>query len=312
MTSSETPKPPSRLRRALRLGARLAAALVLLLLITAGGIWIYYNPSVEELEGVVYGQRHDQDLLMNVLIPDNPNGAGVMLLVSGRWRSRAEPMKPWPAAPLLRRGYTVFVVRHVSQPKATVMETVEDIHRAARFIRYHAQDYGIDGERLGVTGGSSGGHLSLMLATTGGPGDPGAPDPIDRENSAVQAAAVFYPVTDLINLGDSRENLHDGGPPKSYVRAFGMKSRAVEPWLPVGQAMSPINHITPELPPIRIYHGTADNLVPLDQSTRFQAQAGELGLDVEVITRQDKGHGWPTMILDAHGIARFYDRHLRN
>jgi acetyl esterase/lipase len=312
MNSPEAGQSPSRMRRILGRCFRYSLVVILLLAILVGSVWIYYHPEYEEITGVVYGQRHGKDLLIDVIKPEDPNGAGILLVISGRWRSRKEYIDPWPVAPLLRRGYTLFLVRHVSQPESTVMETVQDIQRAARFIRYHAKEFGIDGERLGVTGGSSGGHLSLMLATTGGPGDPEASDPIDRESSAVQAAAVFYPVTDLLNLGDSRENLHDGGPPRSYVRAFGMSSRAVEPWLPVGRSMSPIFHVTKELPPILIYHGTADDLVPLDQSTRFQEKARSMGLDVEVITREGKGHGWPTMLLDAFGIASFYDRHLVN
>ena len=64
-------------------------------------------------------------------------------------------------APLLRRGYTVLAVSHLSQPQATVMEIVEDVNRAMRFIRYHADEYGIDPNRLGVTGGSAGGYTVL-------------------------------------------------------------------------------------------------------------------------------------------------------
>ena len=130
----------------------------------------------------------------------------------------------WMVAPLLRRGYTIFAVSHLSQPQATVMEIVADVHRGVRFIRHHAKEYGIDPNRIGVAGGSAGGHLSLMLATRGGPGVPDANDPVDRESSAVQAAAVFFPVTDLLNLGDSTENPGDGGPPKSFVKAFGPRS----------------------------------------------------------------------------------------
>ena len=50
------------------------------------------------------------------------------------------------------------------------MEIIDDMHRAVRFVRHHAVDYGMDAQRLGVAGGSAGGHLSLMLATRGGPG----------------------------------------------------------------------------------------------------------------------------------------------
>ncbi len=299
-------------RRVVRVTLKSLAAIFVVLALVAGSLWLYYHPSYDETADVVYGQRKSHDLTMDIFVPDDPNGAGILFLISGRWKSRSEPIEPWPAAPLLRDGYTLFLVRHVSQPEATVMETVEDVKRAVRFIRYHAADYGVDPERLGVSGGSSGGHLALMLATTGGPGDPNAADPIDRESSAIEAAAVFFPVTDLINLGDSTQNLHDGGPPKSFVAAFGMTSRAVEPWLPVGHAMSPIDHITPSLPPILIYHGTADTLVPYDQSTRFDEKAEALGLDVEVIARPGKKHGWPTMLLDVFEFVDFYNQHLLN
>ncbi len=307
-----SPKPVSRCRRILRVVLKTLAVCIVLLLLLAAGLWWYYHPDYQSTTDVVYGERGGKPLVLDIYRPDDANGVGIVFMVSGSWRSSDEAMNPWPAAPLLRDGYTIFCVRHVSQPEATVMETVEDVKRAVRFIRYHAEEYGVDPERLGVSGGSSGGHLSLMIATTGGPGDPAALDPVDRESSAVQAAAVFYPVTDLINLGDSRENLHDGGPPKSYVKAFGMESRAVEPWLPVGRAMSPIEHITPDLPPILIYHGTADTLVPYDQSTRFDDKAEVLGLEVEVIARPGKKHGWPTMLIDVFGIGDFYDEHLLN
>ena len=185
------------------------------------------------------------------------------------------------AAPLLRRGYTGFAVCHISQPGATVMEIAQDMEHGVRYIRHHAADYKIDPERIGVTGGSAGGHLSLMLATRGGPGPEDAPDPVDRESSAVQAAAIFYPVTDLLNLGSSTENLGDGGPPKSFVRAFGPDSTNLATWKVIGREMSPIFHITSNMPPVLIYHGDADTLTPLGQSQRFQAEAfrsGRLGV----------------------------------
>jgi BD-FAE/PDZ domain len=135
-------------------------------------------------------------------------------MVSGGWKSGdAGELPAWILAPLLRRGYTIFAIYHVSQPEATVMEIIEDVHRGIRFVRHHAEEYEIDPNRIGVSGGSSGGHLSLMLTTRGGPGPDDAEDPVDRESSAVQAVAIFYPVTDLLNLGKSTEN-----PGSMYLR----------------------------------------------------------------------------------------------
>jgi acetyl esterase/lipase len=232
-------------------------------------------------------------------------------MASGGWKSQAGSFRRWLAAPLLRGGYTVFAVYHIAQPKATVMEITEDVNRAVRYIRHNAAQYGIDPRRLGVTGGSSGGHLSLMLATRGGLGDASAPDPVDRESSAVQAVAIFYPVTDLLNLGNSTENLGDGGPPKSFVKAFGPQSTNLAVWKVIGHEMSPIYYVSSNLPPSLIYHGDADTLVPLDQSERFLAEARKQGCVVELVVHHGGKHGWVSMVWDLRRFAGWFDRYLR-
>ena len=73
-----------------------------------------------------------------MLRPRSPNGLGVVVIVSGGWRSNPASIRPWLVAPLLRRGYTVFAVAHVSQPKASVAEIFADVSRGVRFVRTHA------------------------------------------------------------------------------------------------------------------------------------------------------------------------------
>jgi acetyl esterase/lipase len=278
----------------------------------SGGLWWYFHPSVQRTNGVTYGQRGQRELALDVLRPAKPNGLGVLVVVSGGWKSKKAGEFPvWMAAPILRRGYTVFPIYHVSQPEATVMAAIEDMHRAVRFVRHHAADYGVDPQRLGVCGGSAGGHLSLMLATRGGPGLAQAPDPVDRESSAVQAVAIFFPVTDLLNLGRSTENLHDAGPPKSFRSAFGPQGTNLAAWKVIGRDASPIYHLTTNLPPVLIYHGDADTLTPLEQSEWFQIKARETGRPVKIVVHPGGRHGWPTMVFDIREFADWFDLHLR-
>jgi acetyl esterase/lipase len=303
--------PPMSTRRVIRY---LLISIAILLTITAvfvGSAWIYFHPSMEKISGVSYGQRHGQNLTLDVLRPAKSNGIGILIMVSGGWKSSAGSFRPWIAAPLLRHGYTVFAVYHIPQPQATVMEITEDVNRAVRFVRHNARQYGIDARRLGVTGGSAGGHLSLMVATRGGPGPADAADPIDRESSAVQAVAIFYPVTDLLNLGKSTENLGDGGPPKSFVKAFGPQSTNLAVWKVIGHEMSPIYYVNSNLPPSLIYHGDADTLVPLDQSERFQSEARKLGRTVELVVHHGGMHGWYSMVWDLRRFADWFDLYLR-
>lgn len=300
-----------KLPRWVRVSLKIIGAVALAVIVCVASVWIYFHPSFERTNGLVYGHRQGRDLTVDVVRPSKPNGLGVVLMVSGGWKSGTGSFRPWMTAPLLRSGYTVFAVYHISQPQVTVMDITEDVQRAVRYIRHHAREYGVDPSRLGVTGGSSGGHLSLMLATRGGPGVPDATDPVDAESSAVQAVAIFYPVTDLLNLGESTENLGDGGPPKSFVRGFGPDSTNLAVWKVIGREMSPIFHVNSNLPPTLIYHGDADTLVPLDQSERFQAEAQKIGRNVKLVVHPGGKHGWLSMLWDIRQFAYWFDRYLR-
>ena len=287
-------------------------SLVAFIALLAGGGWLYLHPTLERIDGIVYGQRGAQPLTLDILRPTNPNGLGIALMVSGGWRSKKPGETPaWLVAPLTRAGYTVFAICHISQPESSVMEMIEDMNRGLRFVRHHAREYRIDPTRIGVTGGSAGGHLSLMLATRGGPGDPAAPDPVDRESSAVQAVAIFYPVTDLLNLGPSTENDGQGGPPISFRKAFGPDAMNMPIWKRIGHDSSPIYYVTPAMPPTLIYHGDADTLVPLEQSQRFRARAKEVALEVPVVVHPGGEHGWPTMVFDEWKFVEWFDRYLK-
>ena len=313
--SAEHDSLPRRGRRVLRILTWLLLGLLGFAAVTGltvAAAWIYYHPAFEVEKGIVYGERRGDPLQFDVIRPAKPNGMGIVYFTSGGWRSGGPgDFNPIVLAPLLRRGYTIFPVYHVSQPKATIREIVADSHRAIRFIRAHAADYSIDPDRLGLTGGSAGGHLALMIATLGGPGDPTATDAIDRGSSAVQAVAIFYPVTDFLDLGDSTENLHDGSPPKSFRAALEQDPVNMATWPETGRELSPLYFVSSDAPPTLIYHGDADTLVPLDQSQRYQARAREVGANVELVVHPGGGPGWPTMLLDLIRFGGWFDQYLR-
>ncbi len=301
---------PKKLRKVIRFLLKAIGVLLVTALISAGLIWWYFHPATEEIERVTYGQRNGVDLSYQIVRPRETNGAAILLMVSGSWKSGPDKFRPWLAAPLIRRGFTVFAISHLSQPKATIGEITQDIEQAVRHIRLHAKEYGVDENRFGITGGSSGGHLSLMIATRGDAGDKTSDDPVQQKSSKVQAAAIFFPVTDLLNLGASSENPGDGGPPKSYVKGFGPGATDMKKWKVIGGDLSPIFHITEDLPPVLIYHGDADTLVPLDQSTRFRDKAATIGKPVELVIRKGKNHGWPSMVFDIMRFGKWFEEHL--
>ena len=113
-----------------------------------------------------------------------------------------------------------------------------DLLRAVRFIRANASKYGVDPEKLGITGGSAGGHLSLMVATRGGPGLPAATDPVDRESSAVHAVACYYPPTDFPELVPRRRVAVGVGELSRLSAAFGPEAATPEGRARLGRAIS--------------------------------------------------------------------------
>lgn len=274
-----------------------------------GLLWLYFHPRVRLTRGVVYGQRGEHRLVMDVAQPWRANGCGVVLLMSGAWKSQPGSFQPWIVAPLLRRGYTIFAVYHRSQPAVTVMEIVEDVRRGLETVWEQARRYGVDPGRLGITGASSGGHLALMLACRSGDAERSAS--AEERPPALRAVAVFFPVTDLLNLGDSTENPGDGGPPRNFVKAFGPGATNLALWRVIGRELSPIYHVGSSLPPTLIIHGEADRLVPLDQSLRFQEVARRQGAMVEVIVRRGAGHGWWTLPWEVREMADWFDRYVQ-
>ena len=260
-------------------------------------------------ENIVYGHKHGLGLLMDVFTPEKQNGGGVIWIVSGGMNSSRRSIPQLSNNPnftaLIDHGYTIFAVMHGSQPKFALQEIVKDLPRAVRYIRYHAKRFGIDENKLGVTGRSSGGQLALFLAMAAKGSDPEANDPIDRISSRIQAAAVYFPGTDMVNFGKKNrtilEHFHTRGfkadatfdfhewsnKTKRFERITNKKDR-----IRYYKQLSPIMHVTPDDPPVLLIHGDKDKLVPFQQSLIFDTRLKEVGVTSKLFVAGGKDHGW--------------------
>ena len=161
------------------------------------------TPNYTRTDDVIYGRKFGTALTMDVFAPkEKPNGAGIVFCISGGWFSSKESINPGFLQEFVNRGYVVFAVLHGSQPKYSIPEVLEDQHRALKYIRTNAKKYGVDPERLGISGASAGGHLSLMQGCAPKLGDPAAKDPVNKASSKVAAVACFFPPTDFLNYGN--------------------------------------------------------------------------------------------------------------
>lgn len=267
-------------------------------------------PKYERIRDVIYRKKGGVALTMDVFKPEKQSGIGVLFMVSGGWFSSHEAINAGFCEPFLKRGQTVFMVVHGSQPKYIIPEIWQDIERATRFVRYNAATYGVDPNRLGVSGGSAGGHLSLMLGARGPAANPEAKDPIDRVSGRVQAVACFYPPTDFLNYGKSGENALLSETLKNFRPAWGLLNPTPEQAATLGKEISPITYADKNTPPTLIIHGDKDLLVPIQQAEAYLARLKELGVENKLIVREGKAHGWPNLVDDIHILAQWFDDHL--
>lgn len=270
-------------------------------------------------EDVVYGHKDGLALTLDVLEPvQQRKGLGIILVSSGSWKSGKSDVQSQVDRPrngdhwcqgLLKGGFTLFVVRHGSSPRYTVAEMTPDINRSVRFVRAHASEYRVDPNHLGITSGSSGGHLSLMAAMTGNDGQMDSPDPIERVSSRVQAVVAWFPPTDLINWGGTGSyRKMELARPGFFERILG-KVTDVEKQL---KEISPIYLVTKDSPPLLLIHGDADKTVPLQQSEIMKVKYEEVGRPVKLIVKPGGGHSsWPGIMEQYPTVWEWFDTNLK-
>lgn len=300
-----------------RLGAALSMALCFCVGAAAQDLK-WESVKYRTIEDIVYGQKDGMGLTMDALIPETkPKNIGVIFIVSASWKStknatleeeEKKRRQHW-AQGLLNGGYTLFLVRHSSSPRYFVPEMFPEIRRAIRFIRFHAKDYGVDPNRIGISGASSGGHLALMAALTADDGKADAKDLVERVSSRAQAVVAWFPPSDLLNYGGEAGYKNFAKlRPKVFQEMFG-EVTDLESQL---KSISPINFVTENAPPLLIIHGDADKLVPVQQSHALKAKCEELKRPVKLIVQPGAPHTfWLGMEKNYPAIWEWFDQYLK-
>ncbi len=251
---------------------------LLIIIVLSCVVPVHGVEGVDITADVIYGHKHGMALTFDVFKPKHKaNGTGILFIVSGGWYSRWRPPENsinW-FKPMLDKGFTVFAVRHGSSPKYVIPEIIEDVRRSVRFIRLNAKKFGVDPERLGVTGASAGGHLSLMLGTASDKGDPDSKDEVLRTSNRVAAVVAYFPPTDIRHL----VNRTDDYPALNFD-----EEKAA--------ACSPLLHVSEDDPPTLLIHGDKDELVTIDHSEKILAKFKEHKVASKLVVIKDAAHGF--------------------
>lgn len=254
---------------------------------------------------VIYGHKAGMALTFDVVRPEKPNGAAVLFMVSGGWvsvwappetiiRPKSNDANAWEQ--IVDRGYTLFLVRHGSSPYFKVPDAVSDVRRAVRYIRLHAKTWEVDPNRLGVIGGSAGGHLTLMLATTADEGNPNSKDEVERTSNRIRAGVAWFPPTHLEKFLKL----------KQQFPALEFDTNKIPD-------VSPLEHVTEDDAPVYLAHGDKDELVPVGESEAIVEKFKAVKVEHELLVIPGAGHAFigDDMKKVMEGTLNWFDKYLK-
>lgn len=201
-----------------------------------------------------------------------------------------------------RAGYVVASVTHRPSYEAPFPACLIDVKSAIRFLRAHADEYGIDPTRVAIWGTSSGGNLSLLVAATEGMAEFEQGEYLDQP-SCVQAVVDFFGPSDPVEM------MHLRGIDMSALASSDMKIiydliDGIE-----GDAEGRMNRLAPatyfkdgmQLPPHLIMHGDCDSVVPFSQSAdyyRLLRERGQVAHFVRVAGAEHERRFWSQAVLN--------------
>lgn len=260
--------------------------------------------SVEK--GIEYGKGGDVTLKLDLYAPKHlaEPAPAVIFIHGGAWKGGSREVYHYYCTKFAEQGYVAATISYRLTGVAPFPAAVEDAKCAVRWLRANAERLDVDPDRIGVAGGSAGGHLSMMVGYAPDmkelDGDGGHSD----TSSRVQAVVDLYGPTDLttdfaISRGEVI-NFLDG---KKFDQAPDLYRLA-----------SPITYVTKDDPPTLILHGSIDEVVPIEQAELLVAKLQENGLVFEY----DRVEGWPHAMDLADGVNRhclakmleFFGEHL--
>ncbi len=217
---------------------------------------------------------------LRIYLPEKAKavGTGIVVCPGGGYGTLALGHEGQQIAEWLNSlGIAAFVLRYRLGPRYHHPAPLQDAQRAIRYVRMHADTFGIAADHIGIWGFSAGGHLASTAGTHFDAGNPEAPDPIDRVSCRPDFMILAYPVislaTEYAHAG-SRRNLLGNAPDPKLV-----------------ENLSNERMVTPQTPPTFLFHTNEDKGVPAENSVLFYLALRKAGVPAEIHIYERGNHG---------------------
>ena len=210
---------------------------------------------------------------------------------------------------LAKAGYVAISVNYETRKGKRWPGNLHDCKNAVRWLRKNAEELNVDGSRIGVIGGSAGGHLALMVAYTGDHPKLSNDDLYPGISDKVSACVDMYGISNLL----TRRVTDKKGNPTKELKAHRLFSKDREQAPVMWRNASPVTYIDQNSPPTLIFHGTRDKTVDRDQSTELFAALQKAGVPSELKLVDGAGHAWPLKTKDFDfrpKVVEFFNEYL--
>lgn len=280
--------------------------------------------SIKSRSEHIYGRKFGMALTLEAFQPaQSATGGAVMLILSEGWYSdpkMIDPILETIVSPLLLCGHTVFAVTHSSNPKFTMIDAIEDVHLAVRYIKHHANSFDINPERIGAVGWSAGGQLALSLACQPQAGLK-TDDPVMLQSSDVSAVTVYFAAIDFLDWdgnGTAMIGNHSSVPLYGAFAfdKFNDAKQCFDPIsndderLAIAKRLSPIEWANANQAACCLVVGDADIVVPPIQSDRLAEKMAEVGGNFDKVVIKGGTHDMDTVANDITTVISWFEKHL--
>lgn len=297
---------------------RAPAARYLSTLLTATVALLLIVPACEAADAkmekkVVYGSGGDRQLELDIVAPEGEGPfPAIVFIHGGGWRGGARQGYHAMCNEAAARGYVAMTVTYrLTEPdgkgkaKHPFPAAVHDVKCAVRWLRANAEKYHVDPDRIGATGGSAGGHLSLMVGLTDADAKLEGTGGHADQSSRVAAVVNYFGPTDMVLL-------HQTSPGAAPIVASfldGDPDAAAENY----RASSPVTYVSKDDPPVLSIHGSDDKLVPPSQAETLDEKLKAAGGQHELLLLAGQGHGFrgEATRQAADALFAFFDKHLK-
>ena len=214
----------------------------------------------------------------------------VLLIHGGGWKEgdKRQPREIEFGTTLAENGYVAASINYALRSAGKFPINLQDCKNGVRYLRAHADELGIDPNRIAVMGGSAGGHLSLMVAYTGNDSALGPHKPYPGVSDKVSCVIDFYGITDI----ESRKKTDPDGKP-TEPKGVDAEVQSIFGSTPADwKKASPLGHLRKDLPPTLILHGKKDTTVDRDQSQLLANALKKVGAEYELVWLNQAGHSF--------------------